>query len=263
MKTKAIAVLFACCAAFISGCATNSVYVESHDIHGAVKNPYTMSSADFVKAADEAMVFLLASNEWREYLEEYANSARTAYAKSHPDEEIPARLLRPTLMLNTIVNNTVNEFNGGEYFDPKFLTERIRGCLANPNQLNETMLAMLYYNRTAYDRLMRMTGGMYTAPAAPQVRVRTDMAGAGHTVDTAAQAAGFDSVFGELANPSAQGLCDLSLNGSISRMSANSGNRHELSYLFALTLTDIRSHEAVWTWSIEIKRQNKRGVFGP
>ncbi len=255
--------LAACCAALATGCATYSGYVEPQNITTAVKNPYSMSSSDFVKAADEAVVFLMASAEWREYLDDYARMAQAKFAEKYPDTPMPSRLKRPTLILNTIVNNTVNEFSGGEYFDPKFLTERISGCLANPNQLNETLLAMSYYNRVAYDRLMRMTGGMYTPPGSPQVRVRTDIAGSGHTVDTAAQEAGFDSVFGELANPGSAPEFDLSLNGSISRMSARAGNRYELSYLFVLTLTDVRTKEAVWKWNMEIKRQNKRGVLGP
>ncbi|MBO4345024.1 MAG: hypothetical protein J5833_04675, partial [Victivallales bacterium] len=140
----------------------------------------------------------------------------------------------------------------------------IRACLASPNHLNETLLAMQYYNKVAYDRLMRMTGGYFVAPSSPQVRVRTDIAGQGHTVDTAIQdAGGVESVFGTLATPNSAPYFELSLNGSISKMSAHSGRRSELSYLFALTLSDSRTKEAVWTWTTEIKRQHSRGVFGP
>ncbi|MBQ7650260.1 MAG: hypothetical protein IJS15_04830 [Victivallales bacterium] len=264
MKSKLLMIAGTGIALVLAGCATHSDYVESHNINKAVKNPYTMSSSDFVKAADEAIVFLMASNELKEYLDEYAQNAELEFKKNNPDRAMPARLKRPTLILNTIVNNTANEFSGGDYFDPKFLTERIRGCLANPNQLNETLLAMQYYNREAYDRLMRMTGGYFTAPSTPQVRPRTDLAGQGHTVDTAIQDSGeVDSVFGPLAQPGNTPYFDLSLNGSISKMAAHSGRRSEVSYLFALTLSDSRTKEAIWTWSIEIKRQHSRGVFGP
>ena len=263
MRIKLLLIAGTSIAFALSGCATHSYYVEAHSINRAVKNPYNISSSDFVKAADEAIVFLMASNEWKTYLAEYAQAAEFEFKKKSPDAPMPYRLKTPTLILNTIVNNTANEFSGGDYFDPKFLTERIRGCLANPNQLNETLLAMQYYNRPAYDRLMRMTGGYFTAPALPQVRVRTDLAGQGHTVDTAIQEAGVDSVFGELATPNSVPHFDLSLNGSISKMAAHSGIHSEVSYLFALTLSDSRTKEAVWTWSIEIKRQHKRGIFGP
>ena len=263
MKKKLLLSAGACIALALAGCATHSDYVEPQNLKTAVKNPYTMSSSDFVKAADEAIVFLMASNEWREYLEEYAQDAEIEFSKKNPDRSMPARLKRPTLILNTIVNSTANEFSGGEYFDPKFLTERIRACLASPNHLNETLYAMQQYNRVAYDRLMRMTGGVFVPPQSPQVRVRTDIAGQGHTVDTAVQDGGTDSVFGELATQNGVPHFDLSLNGSISKMSANSANRSEISYLFALTLTDFRTKEAVWTWTTEIKRQHKRGVFGP
>ncbi len=264
MKTKLLSLVGAGIALVIAGCATHSDYVEPSNLQKAVKNPYNMSSSDFVKAADEAIVFLMASNEWKEYLEEYAQNAEIEFKKQNPDKAMPARLKRPTLILNTIVNSTANEFGGGEYFDPKFLTERIRSCLASPNHLNETLLAMQYYNKVAYDRLMRMTGGYFVAPSAPQVRVRTDIAGQGHTVDTAIQdAGGVESVFGTLATPNSAPYFDLSLNGSISKMTAHSGRRSELSYLFALTLSDSRTKEAVWTWTTEIKRQHSRGVFGP
>ena len=263
MKTKLFLIAGAGIALALAGCATHSEYVDSHDINKAVKNPYHMSSSDFVKAADEAIVFLMASNEWKEYLEEYAQNAEIEFKKQNPDKVIPARLKRPTMILSTIVNNTSNEFNGGDYFDPKFLTERIRACLASPNQLNETLLAMQYYNKEAYDKLMRMTGGYFTAPAAPQVRVRTDIAGEGHTVDQAIQDTGFETVFGNLATPNSVPQIDLSLNGSISKMAAHSSNRSEVSYLFVLTLSDSRTKEAVWIWKTEIKRRHSRGVFGP
>ena len=246
----------------IAGCATKSDYVETNDLRRAVKNPYTMSSSDFIKAADEAIVSLIASPEWKEYLEAYAINAEHEFRKQHPDVPMPARLKRPTLILSTIVNNTVNEFKGGDYFDPKFLTERIRACLANPQHLNETLYAMQIYNRPAYDKLMRLTGGVFVAPNTPQVRVRTDLAGQGHTVDTAIQDGGMDSVFGNLAVPGNVPQFDLSLNGSISKMEEHYGNRTEINYLFALTLSDFRTKEAVWTWTIEIKRQHSRGVFG-
>ena len=264
IKTKLLLLAVTGIALALAGCATESDYVASQDIKQAVKNPYNMSSSDFVKAADEAIVFLMASNEWKEYLNEYAQNAEYEFRKQEPERPMPARLKRPTLILNTIVNNTANEFSGGDYFDPKFLTERIRTCLASPNQLNETLLAMQYHNREAYDRLMRMTGGYFVPPQAPQVRVRTDLAGQGHTVDTAIQGPdAIDSVFGPLAQPGNTPYFDLSLNGSISKMAAHSGRRSEVSYLFALTLSDSRTKEAVWTWTIEIKRQHKRGIVGP
>lgn len=251
-------------AMLVSGCATYSDYVEPSDIQSGVKNPYNISASDFVKAADEAVVYLVASREWKEYLADYAVQAKYHFEKKNPGQPMPVRLTRPTLILNTLVNNTANEFSDGERFDPKFLTERIRSCLASPNQLSETLLAMSYYNRIAYDRLMRMTGGAYTVPETSQVRVRTDLAGNGHTVDTAVQAGGYDSVFGELAPANTDAAYfDLSLNGSISRMDASAGNRSEISYLFALTLSDRKTGEAVWTWSTEIRRQHRRGIFGP
>ncbi len=262
MRSKLLLIAGTGIAFALAGCATRSDYVDSQNISRSVKNPYNLSSSDFVKAADEAIVFLMASNEWKTYLAEYAQAAEAEFKKQNPNTPMPSRLKTPTLILNTIVNNTANELSGGDYFDPKFLTERIRSCLANPNLLNETILSMQQNDKPAYDKLMRMTGGFFVAPSAPQVRARTDLAGQGHTVDTAVQDGGIDSVFGKLAVPSSVPHFDLSLNGSISKMAAHEGRRSELSYFFALTLTDSRTKEAIWLWSTEIKRQHKRGVFG-
>ena len=157
MRSKLLLIAGTGIAFALAGCATRSDYVDSQNISRSVKNPYNLSSSDFVKAADEAIVFLMASNEWKTYLAEYAQAAEAEFKKQNPNTPMPSRLKTPTLILNTIVNNTANELSGGDYFDPKFLTERIRSCLAKPNLLNETILCI----RQAHENDRRLFRGPF------------------------------------------------------------------------------------------------------
>ncbi|MEG2076913.1 MAG: hypothetical protein RRY34_10450, partial [Victivallaceae bacterium] len=55
---------------------------------------------------------------------------------------------------------------------------------------------------------------------------------------------------------------NLSLGGVIIKQAAQYGRDNEISYTFSLTLTDNVTGEGIWAYTKELKRQNKRGIFG-
>ena len=209
-----------------AGCASDPVYVDSSDTTKAVINTNTMSSSDWVIITQEAGNALLASPLFSQFLEDYA-----ADALDGAPADISARerrnLTKPLLALYNIQNNT------GEHIDTRLLTNRLREILFNSGK----------------------------------VRFTTYAAGAGQDVDQASADARdmyYDpNVKQETVMPqNAVNAYDLSLAGSIIKQKASSGRSHELSYFFSLTLTDNLTGEGVWTYTKEIKRQHKDGVFG-
>ncbi len=214
------------CGCLAAGCASESVYVDARDTTTAVLNTNSMSSADWVIITQEAGNAMLSSPLFAQFLEDYAMDAM-----DNAPADLSARerrtLTKPLLVLYNIQNNT------GEHIDTRLLTNRLREVLFNSGK----------------------------------VRFTTYAAGAGQDIDQATADARdmyYDpNVKQETVMPqNAVNAYDLSLAGSIIKQKASSGRSHELSYFFSLTLTDNLTGEGVWTYTKEIKRQHKDGVFG-
>lgn len=221
-----------CAAALLTGCATESGYVDSSDTTIAVKNKDRMSSSDWVVICNEMANRMMADPNFSEYLQAYKIDAQkdlesltAAGEKFSTLEKI--RFSRPLLMLSEIKNNT------GEHIDTKLMTERLSSALFNSQK----------------------------------VRVTNIVAGAGqHQDNTAAEIRDLkqDSNFrkSSVAKKKRINAPTLALQGVIVKQTAQSGRSNELSYFFSLTLTDLVSGEGVWKSTKEIKRQHKQGVFG-
>ena len=213
-------------AAAVAGCASPSAYVDAQDTTRAVLNTNNMSSADWVVITQEAGNAMLNSFQFEDFLMAYAEDA-VANAPADMSARERRTITKPLLALFTIQNNT------GEHIDTRLLTNRLREILFNSGK----------------------------------VRFTTYAAGQGQDIDEATAAArdlAYDpNVKASSVMPeNAVNAYDLSLSGSIIKQRASSGRDHEISYFFSLTLTDNFTGEGVWTYTKEIKRQHREGVFG-
>ncbi len=232
MKLHFLLLMVCAGALLLTGCATQSDYVDATDTTIAVKNKDRMSSSDWVVITQEAGQALLNSPLFEEYLAAYKiDAAEQLKAAEAAGEKISTRekltAMKPLLMLSTIQNNT------SEHIDSKLLTERLRELLFNSGK----------------------------------VRFTTYAAGQGQSIDEAS-AAGRQLQHDPnvkkrtVLKKNAVNAYDLSLAGTIIRQTARDGRANELSYTFSLTLTDNTTGEGVWAYTKEIKRQHLQGGFG-
>ena len=215
----------------LAGCASTSEYVNADDPKLAAKNKNRMSSSDWVVISQDAANDLLTSAPFQQYLDAFSVDAKAALkAAQDAGEKMTTRELqvaeKPILMLSTIQNNT------GEHIDSKLITERLREVLFKSGK----------------------------------VRFTTYAAGDGQSIDAAtagARALVYDpNTKRRTLKANTVNAYDLSLSGSIIKQTAKEGRLNEISYTFSLTLTDTTTGEGVWTYTKEIKRQNRQGGIG-
>ena len=191
-----------------------------------------MSSSDWVIISQEAGTALLNSPQFAQFLIDSSIDAQSEIqAQIVAGKKLTTasrrNMLKPILMLSTIQNNT------GEHIDTRLMTERLRETLFNSGK----------------------------------VRFTTYASGVGQTIDAATtgvrQLANDPNVKqSTVAQKGMVNAPNLSLGGVIIKQTAQYGRDNEMSYTFSLTLTDNVTGEGVWAYTKELKRQNKRGIFG-
>lgn len=209
-----------------AGCASAPVYVDSQDTTKAIISTNSMSSADWVIISQEAGNAMLASPLFAQFLDDYAMDAM-AKASSDLSARERRTITKPLLVLYDIQNNT------GEHIDTRLMTNRLREVLFNSGMVRFTTYAA--GKGQDIDRATADARDMYYDPNVKQSTVMPQ---------------------------NAVNAYDLSLAGSIVKQKSSSGRNHELSYFFSLTLTDNLTGEGVWTYTKELKRQHKDGIFG-
>lgn len=215
---------------FAAGCGTTTHYVEASDTTIAVMNPDRMSSSDWYVIVDAAANDMLTSRPFAEFLQDYSADTYKRYteaALAAMSSSERRNIVKPLLMLSTIRNNT------GEHIDTTLLTNRLRETLFNSGKVRFTT-----YAAGAGQDIDPATGQARTLANDPNVKAST------------VPAKGKVNAY------------DLSLAGSIVKQSARDGRMNEVSYMFSLTLTDNVTGEGVWTYTKEIKRQDKKPLFG-
>ena len=232
MKIKHIAIVGVTAAILTAGCATEATYTDSGDTTTAVVSGNHMSSSDWTLAVEKLGGDMLTSQEFTEYLADFAKDAEAqlkkdeAAGKTFTSRE-RRNALKPILMLSTIENKT------GEHIETQVLTERLREIVFKSGQ----------------------------------VRFTTYAGGDGQHIDQASRQSRdvkFDRNVKRdtLMKKNKVNSYNLSLGGTIIKQRAASGRARETSYLFTLTLTDSSSGEGVWAKTFELKRQHMRGALG-